>query len=55
MSTTVSPRPPVLDDHRTERVGDSPTGRRHGDRHVFARLRRKPKAAEPPAIDWFGE
>lgn len=55
MSTTVSARPPVQGDHRTEQVGDSPTSRRRRGRPVFGRLRRKPKAAAPAAVDWFGE
>jgi hypothetical protein len=53
MSTTVSPVTRVDDDHRTERTGDQPTGRRFGARHVFARLHRKPTPPEPPAIDWY--
>lgn len=50
MSTTATPLARTQDNHRTD---DQHTGSRSGARHVFARLRRKPKAAEPPAIDWF--
>ena len=52
MSATVSPGPATSAD-RTEPVGASTISRRPGGRNVFSRLRRKPKPAEPPAIDWF--